>query len=94
MKVPACTSINGSYSCFVSKMDETVQYELDPVHIFTDNFPRCDSSTECSFVSSCVIPRRDQQLVRISALKNLMGTSTEVVVVWKGPKEEIWEQGT
>lgn len=92
-QAPACAS-TGSYSCFVSKADETIQYELDPVHIFTDNLARCNSSTECSSSSSCVVPRRDQQLVRISVLRNDAGTSIEDIVVWKGPKEEIWEQGT
>ncbi|KAG8221576.1 hypothetical protein J3R82DRAFT_1819 [Butyriboletus roseoflavus] len=90
-KAPACTSA-GSYSCFVSKADETVQYELDPVHIFTDNLVRCNSSTECSSVSSCVAPRRDQQLVRIFVLRNRAGTSIEDIVIWKGPKDEIWQQ--
>ena len=91
-KAPACASV-GPYSCFVSKVDETEQYELDPVHIFTDNLARCHSSTECSPSSTCVIPRRDQQLVRISVLRNHGFASIESTVVWKGPKEEIWEQG-
>lgn len=94
VKAPACTSIDSSYSCFVSKVDETVQYELDPVHIFTDNLSRCNSSAECSSFSSCVVPRRDQQLVRISILRSHGDTSVEDMVVWKGPKDEIWEQGT
>ncbi|KAH0828615.1 hypothetical protein J3R83DRAFT_2945 [Lanmaoa asiatica] len=90
-KASACTS-TGSYSCFVSKVDETIQYGLDPVQIFTDNLARCNSSTECLPLSSCVVPRDDQQLVRISVLMNHVGTSIEDIVVWKGPKEEIWEQ--
>lgn len=91
-KAPACASV-GPYSCFVSKVDETEQYELDPVPIFTDNLARCHSSTECSPFSACVIPRRDQQLVRISVLRDHGFASIEGTVVWKGPKEEIWEQG-
>lgn len=92
-KAPQCTSV-GSYSCFVSKEDETKQYELDPVRIFTDNLARCNSSTECSPLFSCVVPRPDQQLVRISVLRNHGATSIEDTIVWNGPKEEIWEQGT
>lgn len=92
-KALVCTS-TGPYSCFVSKADEAVQYELDPVHLFTDNLARCNSSAECSSLSSCVSPRRDQQLVRISVLRNHAGTSIEDIVIWKGPKDEIWQQGT
>ncbi|KAF8128436.1 hypothetical protein EV363DRAFT_423617 [Boletus edulis] len=88
---PSCAGI-GPYSCFVSKADEAEQYELDPVDIFTGNLARCNSSTECASSSSCVVPRRDQQLVRIPVLKNYGSTSREDTVVWKGPKEEIWEQ--
>ncbi|KAG6369925.1 hypothetical protein JVT61DRAFT_13309 [Boletus reticuloceps] len=88
---PSCASI-GAYSCFISKADEAEQYELDPIDIFTGNLARCNSSTECASSSSCVVPRRDQQLVRISVLRNYGSTSIEDTVVWKGPKEEIWEQ--
>ncbi|KAF8551614.1 hypothetical protein OG21DRAFT_1499000 [Imleria badia] len=88
---PVCTSI-GSSSCFVSKVDETEQYALDPIQIFTGNLERCSSPAECSSSSSCVVPRPDEQLVRISVLRNHGATSIEDTVVWKGPKEEIWEQ--
>ena len=74
--------------------DEALQYELDPVHIFTDNLPRCRSAVDCESLSSCVVPHRDEQLVRITTLGNHAGTRTEDVVVWKGPTAEIWEQGT
>jgi len=86
---PECVSTG---SCFVSKADNTIQYELDPVLIFSENFPRCNDSTECSSSSSCVVPRSDEQLVRISVLRNYRNESTEEIIVWKGPKEEIWEQ--
>lgn len=92
-KALACAGI-GPYSCFVSKMDETEQYELDPLLIFTVNLPRCNSSIECSSSSSCVAPRHDQQLVRISVLIDYGTSSSEHTIVWKGPKKEIWEQGT
>ncbi|KAG9311346.1 hypothetical protein JVU11DRAFT_8448 [Chiua virens] len=88
--VSSCTTV-GSHACFVSKADETIQYELDPVHIFTDNLARCDSVMTC-VSSSCVVPRRDQELVRISVLRDYASARMEDMIVWKGPKEEIWEQ--
>ncbi|KIJ60749.1 hypothetical protein HYDPIDRAFT_98042 [Hydnomerulius pinastri MD-312] len=89
--VTKCISI-GLQSCFVSKEDPSVQYSLDPVPIFTGSTSRCGSQTECAPVASCVVPRSDQQLLRIALVLDLTDGEGEEVIVWKGPKREIWQQ--
>ncbi|KAF8841485.1 hypothetical protein BDN67DRAFT_928192, partial [Paxillus ammoniavirescens] len=90
-KVSECIAV-GLQSCFISKEDAAVQYSLSPAPIFTENAARCNSSMECATSTSCVVPRSDQQLVRITVAWDYAGNSGKDIVVWKGPKREIWEQ--
>ncbi|KAF9219284.1 hypothetical protein BS17DRAFT_717951 [Gyrodon lividus] len=83
-----CVAV-GLQSCFISKEDAAVQYSLYPGPIFIGSAARCSSSMKCAPSASCVVPRSDQQLVRITVARDYAG---EDIVVWKGPKKEIWEQ--
>jgi len=65
---------------------------LYPVSIFTGSAARCSSLMECAPSASCVVPRSDQQLVRLTVAWGYEGSSAEDIVIWKGPKREIWEQ--
>ena len=40
----------------------------------------------------CITPHSSAELLRISFFKNA-GDSEQKVIVWKGPKREVWEQG-
>ncbi|KIK93106.1 hypothetical protein PAXRUDRAFT_145793 [Paxillus rubicundulus Ve08.2h10] len=90
-EVSECIAV-GLQSCFISKEDAAVQYSMSPAPILTESAIRCNSSTECAPAASCVVPRSDQQLVRITVAWDYAGSSGEDIVVWKGPKREIWEQ--
>ncbi|KAI6032624.1 hypothetical protein F5J12DRAFT_795509 [Pisolithus orientalis] len=77
--------------CFVLMHGTSDQYSLDAVTVLSGDLARCDASVGCTPLSSCVMPRRGQQLVRITLLSNSLNGSEEVVL-WKGPRREIWEQ--
>lgn len=85
-----CLSSDGHF-CFVAT-DEPVHYNMDPIPIFIGNVSRCKTSSDCTTSWSCIALRQDQQLVRIT-LMNALDDQQEQVVVWSGPRREIWEQG-
>ncbi|KAH7890390.1 hypothetical protein F5I97DRAFT_1799357 [Phlebopus sp. FC_14] len=80
---------NGLHSCFVSFDGSSAQYSLDPVPILAKNTTRCSSNVECTSSTVCLMPRSDEQLLRITVELDFR---EEEVVLWKGPKREIWEQ--
>lgn len=84
-----CLSSDGHF-CFVAT-DGLVHYNMDPIPIFIGNVSRCKTSSDCTTSWSCIALRQDQQLVRIT-LMNALDDQQEQVVVWSGPRREIWEQ--
>lgn len=87
---PECQSTDGRF-CFVLVDDTNDQYSLDPVAVLARDLTRCDTSADCTLLSSCVVPQYGQQLVRVALLSSGLSSSEEVVL-WKGPRREIWEQ--
>lgn len=61
-------------------------YCIDPVAILSQPQNRCDSSTLCSKSQSCIEPWGDRDILRITV-------QDERVVLWSGPRYEVWEQG-
>ncbi|KAG2128003.1 hypothetical protein DEU56DRAFT_742147 [Suillus clintonianus] len=81
-----------SLSCFVSFENTVEEYCTDPIAILSKMQNRCDSSTSCLESQSCIKPRGDRNILRITV--HQQGTSTEDkrVVLWSGPRYEVWEQ--
>lgn len=93
-----CTNMNSSdegssLSCFVSFGNEVEEYCIDPVPILSKTQNRCTSSASCLESQSCVQPRGNRDLLRITVRHQGKGTENERVVLWSGPMYEIWEQG-
>lgn len=84
-----CPFINGHF-CFTLVERPSDLYSLDPVPILTGSPTRCNASVGCIPSSSCIALQRGQQLVRITLLN--LSNGAEEVVLWNGPREEIWEQ--
>ncbi|KAL4080055.1 hypothetical protein V8B97DRAFT_2054053 [Scleroderma yunnanense] len=85
-----CPSMSGHF-CFIRMEGQSDQYGFDPIPILTGSPARCDASGGCIPSSSCMALQRGQQLVRITLL-DLSHDGEEEVVLWSGPREEIWEQ--
>ncbi|KAJ8594748.1 hypothetical protein M405DRAFT_784284 [Rhizopogon salebrosus TDB-379] len=79
-----------SLSCFVSFENAAETYCTDAVAILSKIQNRCDSSVLCLTSQSCIEPRGDRDLLRITVRHQ--GTKDERVVLWSGPKYEVWEQ--
>lgn len=88
-----CGESSPSLSCFQSPTDTRC---LDPIPLLTQTDKnqeprRCSLSASCSPVSLCVWPRQGEQLLRISM--RLSDSSPEEILLWSGPRREVWEQG-
>ncbi len=66
----------------------------DPVPVLTAPAPgpraRCTTDAACGDNARCVLPREDAELLRISVLSD---EGPERVILWRGPREEVWEEG-
>jgi S2P endopeptidase len=51
---------------------------------------RCSSSSPCAAGDECVRLREDERILR---LRFLGDGGREEVLLWSGPKVEVWEQG-
>jgi S2P endopeptidase len=69
------------------------EYCTNPVAILSQMRNRCDSSTSCLESQSCIKPRGDQDILRITVNHEDAGTEDERIVLWSGPRYEVWEQG-
>ncbi|KAG0698419.1 hypothetical protein DFH29DRAFT_1002860 [Suillus ampliporus] len=78
-------------SCFVS-FETMEKYCTNPVAILSKMQNRCDSSTLCLESQSCIKPTGDQDLLRIMVHQQGTSTKDDRVVLWGGPKYEVWEQ--
>ncbi|KAG1765564.1 hypothetical protein EDD22DRAFT_774911 [Suillus occidentalis] len=81
-----------SSSCFVSFESKMEEYCTNPVAILSQIRNRCDSSTSCLESQSCIKPRGDQDILRITVNHAGAGTEDERIVLWSGPRYEVWEQ--
>ncbi|KAG1733856.1 uncharacterized protein EDB91DRAFT_624050 [Suillus paluster] len=81
-----------SLSCFASFASTMETYCTDPVAILSKMQNRCDSSTLCLESQSCVKPTGDRDLLRITVHHQETSTNDDRVVLWSGPKYEVWEQ--
>lgn len=79
-------------SCFVSFESKMEEHCTNPVAILSQIRNRCDSSTSCLESQSCIKPRRDQDILRITVNNEEAGTEDERIVLWSGPRYEVWEQ--
>jgi S2P endopeptidase len=87
-----CVDTASSPSCFVSFENAMEEYCTDPVAILSKIQNRCDSSTSCLKSQSCIKPRGDQDILRITVNHRGAGTEDEHIVLWSGPRYEVWEQ--
>ncbi|KAG1810641.1 uncharacterized protein BJ212DRAFT_1589654, partial [Suillus subaureus] len=81
-----------SSSCFVSFESAMEEYCTDPVAVLSKIQNRCDSSTSCLDSQSCLKPRGDREILRITVNDEGAGTENERIVLWSGPRYEVWEQ--
>ncbi|KAG1901551.1 uncharacterized protein F5891DRAFT_950498 [Suillus fuscotomentosus] len=85
-------SSTSSSSCFVSFESTIEEYCTDPVPILSKMQNRCDSSMSCLESQSCIKPREDRDILRITVNHEGAGTEDERIVLWSGPRYEVWEQ--
>ncbi|KAG1852881.1 hypothetical protein DFJ58DRAFT_400600 [Suillus subalutaceus] len=86
-----CVDTASSSSCFVSFESAMEEYCTDPVAVLSKMQNRCDSSISCLESQSCIKPRGDRDILRITVHEGA-GTEDERIVLWSGPKYEVWEQ--
>ncbi|KAG2336622.1 hypothetical protein BDR05DRAFT_942180 [Suillus weaverae] len=84
-------SASSSY-CFVSFESKMEEYCTDPVAILSKMQNRCDSSISCLESESCIKPRGDLDILRITVNHEGADTEDEHIVLWSGPRYEVWEQ--
>ncbi|KIK39380.1 hypothetical protein CY34DRAFT_769564 [Suillus luteus UH-Slu-Lm8-n1] len=87
-----CVDTASSSSCFVSFESKMEEYCTNPVAILSQIRNRCDSSTSCLESQLCIKPRGDQDILRITVNHERAGTEDERIVLWSGPRYEVWEQ--
>src|ERR1700722_9891409 len=87
-------------SCFTSSDSPSQKRCLDPITLFTTDdmqANRCASNVDCSGGFSCTRPLPSENLLRLTIRPspwNLNESkSTEGIIVWKGPRKEVWEEG-
>ncbi|KAF9561721.1 hypothetical protein CPC08DRAFT_707231 [Agrocybe pediades] len=80
-------------SCFVSH-EPSIQGCMDPVPVLTKpyGYGRCKNSEECARESVCTFLERSSQLMRITVRNPDMADKEETVVLWSGPRLEVWEE--
>ncbi|KZT51544.1 hypothetical protein CALCODRAFT_521297 [Calocera cornea HHB12733] len=82
-------------ACFVPMSASPSEYQghcLSPLSLFNRNNTtprRCDPAG-CPGQHLCIIPSPEAQLLRITFID--MDRGKERVVVWKGPRSEVWRQ--
>nr|GAT58853.1 ham group protein [Mycena chlorophos] len=85
----SCCDANGlsSLSCFSSTSSSKTGC-LDAISILTGDQYRCEGDEHCASGTQCVRPHETVHIVRISVQTSIGGR----VVLWGGPKHEIFEQ--
>jgi len=85
-------------SCFVPSLQSQSHVQghcLSPLSLYnrTSVPPRCNpssSSKDCPAEQTCILPSPEAQLLRIKFVDMTRGR--EEIVIWKGPKAEVWRQ--
>lgn len=81
-----------SLSCFMANTIPSRVGCLDPIPILTstDVEERCASESGCKEGNLCVRPAEKEALLRLTMRE---GAQPEKVVLWSGPRREIWDEG-
>ncbi|KAJ7572653.1 hypothetical protein C8J56DRAFT_584108 [Mycena floridula] len=79
-------------SCFTA-LHHTTHRCLDPLPILTKPLEnkRCGSNTDCH-EAFCIRPSSTAQLLRLTMVSPWENPQKEEVVLWSGPRKEVWEQ--
>ncbi|KAH7919843.1 hypothetical protein BV22DRAFT_1099015 [Leucogyrophana mollusca] len=87
-------SLQTSTSCFVSFQSPRERHCVDPIPIMTQDRNRCTDVMRCGASEACIKPRDHEELLRISVQRDsaLREPLSDEVILWAGPKTEIWEQ--
>lgn len=88
------TEEQANLSCFVEANTTHNLICANPIPILTAPGPvlRCTTSSDCISASSkCIMPDVSSQLLRIRVV--YPEETHEDIILWKGPREEVWEQG-
>ncbi|KAF8527612.1 hypothetical protein BU17DRAFT_39700 [Hysterangium stoloniferum] len=85
-------------SCFIPHSNSKEGHCIDPVPLFENyTIQRCTSDVVCNAETGgtdiCIRPHPSTSLLRIS-VKESGNTGVGKVVVWSGPRREVWEQVT
>jgi S2P endopeptidase len=85
--------IFASLSCFVANTESIRLGCLNPVPILTstDDGTRCASQTDCKVDFVCARPAEKENLLRLTARESEQ--ESDKVVLWTGPRGEIWDGG-
>jgi hypothetical protein len=85
-------------SCFTSADPIAEEHCLDPTQFLIANDSqavRCVSARDCLHGFACVRPHSSEQLVRLTVVSDPWSSPEwrEEVILWKGPRDQIWKQG-
>lgn len=83
-----------SLSCFVANTTPIRIGCLNPVPVLTSTHEdvRCQSETGCKDGFACARPTEKENLLRLTVMNN--GQEREEVVLWTGPRREIYDEVT
>lgn len=62
---------------------------LDPLPVFKSS-ARCSSTAACPATEACIAPAPSERLMRIAVRE----VDHSHLIVWRGPKREVFDQGT
>ena len=90
--LPSVDSMGTSHlSCFTgARFSKDVQGCLDPIPILTGRNETTRCTGECGSGMVCVEAGPDTQFLRLTVLHPL---KEEDVVLWSGPRSEVWAEG-
>lgn len=92
-KNPLSASLGSCFTPYPSSSNTQFGHCLDPVPLFENSTQlRCTSDASCGRGYMCISPALSAELLRIITV-DLGDGGVEKVVVWRGPRKEVWEQG-
>lgn len=82
-------------SCFESVESSSHRGCLNSVSILArpGHERRCTSSDNCLDGSICIRPDDTERLMRLTVHRDWSSGALPEVILWSGPKEEVWEEG-
>jgi len=80
-------------SCFVSH-EPFMKGCIDPSPVLTRHYGhgRCKTVEGCEHESVCTFPEPADRLMRITMQSSDMDAQSETVILWSGPRDEIYEE--